>query len=270
MRVPLLCLGCVILCSAFCWAADSEKNICEKNIPLTEPGIVLSFDDSGNLPLWEKQIELFQKYNARATFFVTKPAELTDAESAALKKLADCGMAIGVHGVHHVASVDYVNKYGIDAFLADEVLPALETLRSDYGLNPTSFAYPYSQGDRRTDEALKILFRHVRTGYSSGKPLAESDSFFIPAEHVDQVFTIGTWSCDMADQSVVETVVYPALERLKERSEIVVFLAHKISPEGTQYFIKPDVLEMILKKCSELGLRFYTFDDLPSCWPAEN
>lgn len=264
MRYPLLCLG-LILCSALGWSAENEKNT-----PLTEPGIVLSFDDSGNLPLWAEQIELFQKYGARATFFVTKPAELSDAEAAALKKLADSGMAIGVHGVHHVASVDYVNEHGTEAFLADEVRPALETLRNVYGLNPTSFAYPYSQGDARTDAALQTLFCHVRTGYSSGKPLAESDPFFIPLETVDQVFTMGAWSSDMATEKIVETQVYPALERLKERSEIIVFLAHKISPEGQQYFIKPDILEMILKRCSELGLRFYTFDDLPSRWPEQN
>ncbi|MBQ6618946.1 MAG: polysaccharide deacetylase family protein [Thermoguttaceae bacterium] len=264
MRCPLLCLG-LILCSALGWSAENEKNT-----PLTEPGIVLSFDDSGNLPLWAEQIELFQKYGARATFFVTNPAELSDTEAAALKKLADSGMAIGVHGVHHVASVDYVNEHGTEAFLADEVRPALETLRNVYGLNPTSFAYPYSQGDARTDAALQTLFCHVRTGYSSGKPLAESDPFFIPLETVDQVFTMGAWSCDMATEKIVETQVYPALERLKERSEIIVFLAHKISPEGQQYFIKPDILEMILKRCSELGLRFYTFDDLPSRWPEQN
>ena len=264
MRYPLLCLG-LILCSALGWSAENEMHA-----PLTEPGIVLSFDDSGNLPLWAEQIELFQKYGARATFFVTNPAELSDTEAAALKKLADSGMAIGVHGVHHVASVDYVNEHGTEAFLADEVRPALETLRNVYGLNPTSFAYPYSQGDARTDAALKTLFSHVRTGYSSGKPLAESDPFFIPLETVDQVFTMGAWSCDMATEKIVETQVYPALERLKERSEIIVFLAHKISPEGQQYFIKPDILEMILKRCSELGLRFYTFDDLPSRWPEQN
>ena len=76
MRCPLLCLG-LILCSALGWSAENEKNT-----PLTEPGIVLSFDDSGNLPLWAEQIELFQKYGARATFFVTKPAELSDTEAA--------------------------------------------------------------------------------------------------------------------------------------------------------------------------------------------
>ncbi|MBQ1454811.1 MAG: polysaccharide deacetylase family protein, partial [Thermoguttaceae bacterium] len=90
MRYPLLCLG-LILASAWSWAAENEKNA-----PLSEPGIVLSFDDSGNLPLWAEQIELFQKYGARATFFVTNPAELSDAEAAALRKLADSGMAIGV------------------------------------------------------------------------------------------------------------------------------------------------------------------------------
>ena len=54
------------------------------------PGIFLTFDDR-NMLHWEKQIPLFEKYNARVTFFVECFDKLTTEQLDALKKLRKAG-----------------------------------------------------------------------------------------------------------------------------------------------------------------------------------
>lgn len=236
----------------------------QKNESTLAPGVLLTFDDRHNIHRWTRQLDLFEKYGAHATFFINYPEKFTQQEIDDLKLLTAAGMAIGVHGVHHVKSVDYIDEHGAEAFLAEEVVPALEALRA-IGLEPTSFAYPMSQHDVRTDAALKTLFRHARSGKGipEGKTMAETDLFFTPVSEVKETFTLVGRGNDLSSPESIEKHVYPALERAKQRGEIVVFYSHSIAPEGKSHFIRPAVLEMILAKAKELGLKFYTYDDLP-------
>ena len=54
-----------------------------------------------------------------------------------------------------------------------------------------------------------------------------------------------------------------ALERAAKNREIIVLYAHRICETGTGNFVTPEALARVVSKAKELGLRFYTFDELP-------
>ena len=54
-----------------------------------------------------------------------------------------------------------------------------------------------------------------------------------------------------------------ALERAAKNREIIVLYAHRISETGTGNFVTPEALTRVFSKANELGLQFYTFDQLP-------
>ena len=57
--------------------------------------LCLTFDDS-HFDDWEEVMPLFEKYNARATFFAR--GELTPRYVAGMRRLSEAGHSIGLHG----------------------------------------------------------------------------------------------------------------------------------------------------------------------------
>lgn len=230
-----------------------------------QPGVTLTFDDVHNVKNWIKYIELFKKYDAKATLFINSPQSLSEADVESLKILSESGFAIGNHGANHVKSVEFLDKNDAKSFLENEIFPAQQELRKR-GFVPKAFAYPMSQNDRRTDEILGSMFSHARSGSGipDGKTMAECDVFFTPLNDVKHKFTLTGKGCDGADEEFLEREVFPALKRAKDRKEIVTFYSHNIAPQAASHFIRPEILEKILNKVVELGLTFYTFEELPS------
>lgn len=82
--------------------------------PITEPGIVLTFDDSSNLESWAKRIPLLKKYGAKATFFLDKPDRIDEKQQDCMKRLADAGCEMACHGLRHKSAVSFVEKEGVE------------------------------------------------------------------------------------------------------------------------------------------------------------
>ena len=116
------------------------------------PGLALSFDDSG-VDTWLAARPVFQQYDARATFFVTRYARMDEDTRANIRLLADDGHDIAAHSVNHLRAPTYVEQDGLASYLADEAIPSIEVLRAD-GYDVTSFAYPFGARTEETDEAL--------------------------------------------------------------------------------------------------------------------
>ena len=57
--------------------------------------------------------------------------------------------------------------------------------------------------------------------------------------------------------------IQKALDRAKERGECIVLYAHHISDGVPRDHLSPAVLDRVLGYAATIGLRFYTFDDLP-------
>lgn len=236
--------------------------------PLEKSGVVLTFDDSGCLLDWSRQIPLFKKYNAKVTFFLSRPQELKPNQIKAARMLRDAGHEIAAHGALHIRANQYTKEHGMLKYLQDEIEPADKAIKA-LGFTPTSFAYPMSSRTEHTDAALQKYYRHLRGGQGlpEGKTLAQSNVFFTPLDKVASTFCLVGRGFDRADDSLLEQQIYPALERLTKKNEILVLYAHNITSESVGLHVQPEMLEKVLKKASELGLSFYTYSDLPSNVP---
>ena len=235
--------------------------------PKLAPGIVLTFDDA-SVAQWEAAAPLFLKYGARATFFVSCPDRLSAGKVAGMKRLAAAGHAIGCHSWRHRRAVDVLKDHSVAEYVAMEVEPALAKLR-EQGFAPTCYAYPSSSRTAATDAALLELFRHLRTGGApaKGKTFAESGGFFVKGSEVSTHGCLLGKGIDRAGEGVHPDRTFPdifaAMQRAVDRREVVVFYAHIISDRGPGHYLTPAALERILAKAKDLGLAFYTYDDLP-------
>jgi peptidoglycan/xylan/chitin deacetylase (PgdA/CDA1 family) len=232
---------------------------------IVSPGLVLTFDDR-NMLHWEKQIPLFKKYDVHVTFFVDHFDQLTSEQIAALKKLKNAGHAIGCHGLRHLNAVDYCEKYSIEKYISDEIVPALESMRINE-FYPTSFAYPMSSRNNETDNELLKYFRHIRSGFPVDGEIARTEKYFVKIDDVHKKGRLGGASFhphSVDDDLVVQ--VKKAIDRIVENKELLVLYAHdirNIDQEGPRNFITIDALEEILIYSKKNGLIFYSFDELP-------
>jgi peptidoglycan/xylan/chitin deacetylase (PgdA/CDA1 family) len=128
-------------------------------VPTTAPtgALVLAFDD--NAPdEWFSIRDLLLQHHARVTFFVTRFAQWTPLGHDELQMLAADGHDIEAHTVNHIHGPAYVVAHGIDAYIADEVLPSLQILVDAGYPAPTTLAYPWGE---RTDEIDSAVLAHV-------------------------------------------------------------------------------------------------------------
>ena len=121
-------------------------------------GVAVTFDDSF-VTAWHDSRELFANYQARVTFFVTRFDRQVESSTglSKLEELRDDGHAIESHGLRHIDAPAYVADHGLQAYVADELLPSLQVMRQ-LGFEPTSFSYPYGA---RTSELDSAILDHV-------------------------------------------------------------------------------------------------------------
>jgi hypothetical protein len=123
-------------------------------------GLLLSFDDTFVVD-WYEGRELFDRYGAKVTFFVSRYDRLKPAQLTQLHQLYDDGHAIEAHSLNHLRASDYVIENGLAAYLHEEVLSELELMQAD-GFHPTVFAYPFGARTGELDDAILQYFDRVR------------------------------------------------------------------------------------------------------------
>lgn len=120
-------------------------------------GLALAFDDNA-IDAWFSARDRLAAHGAHVTFFVTRWYSRSDAERAELRMLADAGHDVEPHSVNHLHAPAYVADHGLDAYLADEVVPSIDAL-TQAGYPPAdTFAFPF--GDT-TDEITAAVLRIV-------------------------------------------------------------------------------------------------------------
>jgi hypothetical protein len=128
----------------------------------SQPHGALAFAFDDNSPeLWLAARDLFASRGAHITLFITRWATMTDEQHADIVTLATDGHDLEPHSVDHLNAVDYVAEHGIDAYLADEVLPSFTPLEQ-LGYAPTTFAYPFGAHDDEIDAAVLAYVSRVR------------------------------------------------------------------------------------------------------------
>lgn len=226
-------------------------------------GIALTFDDR-NFQDWLNALPLFDKYDVKATFFIS--GKIDDQALDAARQLKSHGHAIGAHGVRHLKAVDYSRKQSADEYVRNEIEPQLKAFHAN-GITPTSFAYPSSQNNAETDKALLKAARHLRTGagMAAGTSIAETDRFFTLADRIAERGCLDGKGIDyvpaMEDRTFEQ--LDAALERAARSKEILTLYAHGIAVSKRGHHITPAALERLFQKARELNLSFYTFDQLP-------
>ena len=229
------------------------------------PGLLLTFDDR-NMLNWEKQIPLFEKYDAHVTFFVDHFDLLTTAQLEALHKLKNAGNTIGCHGLRHLKAAEYSEKYSIEKYISDEIAPAIELMNSK-GYFPTSFAYPSSNRNEKTDNELLKYFRHLRSGCSIEGEISKTERYFTKVEDIHKKGMLdgaGFHPKSKSDELVSQAK--KAIDRISKNGELLVMYAHDIrsvSEDGPRHFITIDALEEILLYSKVNHIKLYSYDELP-------
>jgi peptidoglycan/xylan/chitin deacetylase (PgdA/CDA1 family) len=117
-----------------------------------QAGLALMYDDWYSSP-WTASMPMLEQYGARITVFVARYSGFEPERKAQLQAMADAGHDIEAHSAYHRRGPTYVEEYGLDAYLADEVLPSIDLLRAD-GYEVLSYAYPFGMRTSEMDRAI--------------------------------------------------------------------------------------------------------------------
>jgi len=228
--------------------------------------LCLTFDD-GHFASWRKALPIFDRYGAKATFYVHGP--IGKKQIDAIREFQSYGHTVGLHGFRHQKAVDRVAKVGLEAYLAEEVDSQLEPLRKA-GLEVRDWGYPCSQRNEEIDRALEKRFARMRTGHIFNRdpavtPLAACDGAFASRKDVAKAHLLWSTGFGTKYKGVAEDIA-KGLERLAARDEVLILYTHDVkeTADGTPHNTTLAALETILSKASELGVAVVGLEDLES------
>jgi Polysaccharide deacetylase len=124
-------------------------------------GLALAFDDNG-IDAWFSVRDLLAAHGAHVTFFVARWYSRTEGERAELRSLFDDGHDVEPHSVNHLHAPQYVLDHGLDAYLADELLPSIDGLTQAGYPPPNTFAFPFGDHTDELDAAVLKIVPRIR------------------------------------------------------------------------------------------------------------
>lgn len=260
-KLTLFCLACMV--AFLSSAADSAPK---------RGRLCLTFDDC-HWNGWVAAMPIFEKYNAKASFF--PHSALSAGALKCMKKLHDAGHTVGPHTVHHRMATDYVKKNGFEAFWNDEVAPQMKAYAS-VGIVPEALAFPNNASNPEINAQLVSRgIKRLRGGLPKARPHDPKGlkrSGLVPFEKLDAMYMseaavatnhlmrgvgIGTYYNTDIDDLV------KGIRRAAANNETMVLYSHDISKKPSGIGMKTEWLEAILKAASEEGMAIVGFDDLP-------
>lgn len=221
--------------------------------------VCLTFDD-GVYHQWIPVLPLFAQHNAHATFFFS--GNVDEPMLDAMKTIQAAGHSIGLHTVTHADAIPFIPERGVEAYLAEQILPQLEPCRAA-GIRIRSFAYPNNRHSDETDQLLTPYFDRFRAGLPSrpakGYWIADQDDAYLDASSLP--ICLGGSGIGEFYATTVENLD-AALERAAAEEKLIVFFSHGISEDAVHVHMKTVWLERMLKKANDLGLEIVGFDEL--------
>jgi peptidoglycan/xylan/chitin deacetylase (PgdA/CDA1 family) len=207
-----------------------------------QPGILLAFDDYSP-ESWEENFDLFDKYDARVTFFINA-GEPTEFCYAAQER----GHEIGFHTITHRNLLECTE----DEMYQEAIVP-IETFREE-GFELTSFAYPYGNYNDQLNEKLLEHYNIVRGAWQCELNLKHNLRHgFVEAMGLDNGL--------FESQEAYEKSIRDILTGLKKEKGMVICMYSHAIGDGS-WCISGERLEYLLQTAEELGLKFYRFQDL--------
>ncbi len=208
-----------------------------------QKGILLAFDDY-SAETWEAAFDLFDKYDAKVTFFIcaTEPTSFCDNAIAR-------GHEIGYHTAGHK------NLIGLDkSEFYEQAIAPLEVFEAA-GYQLTSFAYPQGAYEDWMNEELLKYYDTLRGAYHyRGVYKKDVKGGFIESRSLDNI----NYESDEDYQNKVINM----LDGLAacDDGTVVSMYSHAIA-DGS-WAITPDRLEFLLREAKKRHFKFYTFQDL--------
>lgn len=205
-------------------------------------GILLAFDDY-SADNWSSYFDLFDEYGVKVTFFVSC-TEPTDFCYEAIKR----GHEIGFHTTTHFnvadASPEEIQKGVIDPV----------TIFRDKGIKLTTFAYP---GGAYTSETNDLLLQHynvLRGAYQYElHSKADLRHGFVESYSIDNIN-------HPSDEEYEASVTQILTDLSNNVGAVASVYSHTI--DGGNWCVTEERLIFLLEKTKELGLKFYTFQEL--------
>lgn len=205
-------------------------------------GILLSFDDY-NAENWESYFDLFDEYDVKVTFFVNC-SEPTQFCYDAIAR----GHEIGLHTASHwkVPGLS-------EAELKEQCLDPIETFR-EKGIELTTFSYPSGAYTQETNDILLQYYKVLRGAYYyeiRGK--ADLREGFVESYSIDNIN-------HPSDEEYEESVTRILKDLAANEGAVGSLYSHAI--DGGDWCVSEDHLIFLFEKAKELGLIFYTYQDM--------
>jgi peptidoglycan-N-acetylglucosamine deacetylase len=242
----------LILTASICLLNNCQKDY----LPVgnLEPGIALTFDDF-YLDNWIGLLPIFQKYQARATFFICTACTDNPLDKSKILQLYNAGNEIGTHSHHHYHIREYLYGHPLSDYYKFELAPSLQFFDS-LDIPVTSFAYPYGERTRESDEYLSKYFHKIR-GISSLRP-SEDNAFIL---YNNTILIYGAY-IDRASPYHLEDFK-KAIVIAKEHRAVLVLIGHNPDSSSTYDWTFPVALvDSICNFTVRQKMRFYSLRDL--------
>ena len=205
-------------------------------------GLLLSFDDD-YIETWERYFDLFDRYNAKVTFFIQGEFDPFCLEAVSR------GHDIGYHSLNHLD----LRRLSEESFM-EETLEPLEAFRLS-GISIASFAFPFGFSEPWMHEILFGSFDILR-GYGVTFRLYREDnirSAYISSRAIDNTILPGEENFERIILLMLRTV------KFLDGDWVLPLTTHDIS--NAAWGITPRRLEFLLSAASEMGLKFHRFSD---------
>ncbi|MCL2175345.1 MAG: polysaccharide deacetylase family protein [Treponema sp.] len=206
-------------------------------------GLLLSFDDD-YYNKWQEKFALFEKYNAKVTFFIQGIIPDSFYLNATNR-----GHDIGYHSLNHLD----LRSVSRNIFLRETIAP-LESYKKN-GKTITSFAYPFGFYRLWMHNTLLQSFEILR-GYGTTLHLYKKDEInkrFISSRAIDNLL----FKNDDDFYKYISLIL--RVNKFLDKEMILPLTTHDIS--NAPWGISHKRLEYLLKTAADLKLTFYNYKD---------
>lgn len=232
------------------------------------PGVCLTFDDLF-VDNWLAAQPVFDAFSARTTLCVSHLHTATPEQIRGLHALQDHGHEIGFHSRTHPRLKPYLQRHGLDHWLAHEIDAGIAEHRAQ-GFPATSFASPFHASTPETRRATASRFAVTRAHGPRGVTPETVGSRIYRAPDADRaVHAIGSLDFQHPVQGGWDWLSQ-ILDRLVARKGVGVFIGHNITQteNGRGFYSTQAQLHRVLDEICTRGLQFHTLTGFACATPA--
>jgi peptidoglycan/xylan/chitin deacetylase (PgdA/CDA1 family) len=230
-------------------------------VPLLGPGLVLSSDVPAHG--WFHLRDFLKENGVKITFYVSGYKVLKSPQIDQMRAMQQDGHEIAHHTATHPHINEYLKSHSMDDYMRDEIF-VMKDLMAHEGFNTKTFAYPHGDNTTESDQKLLEHFNSVRKTLNPylSKHIEDMDPIYYRYGNIE---IMNGCSIDRKSGHSRQEII-DALIKAKESRQTLCLYCHWIGGYGVEedfpYSIAEDDLKAILLKAKELGLTFYTANDV--------